>query len=165
MNKVWIFLFSLLLAGSALAGGGTTALTTSSTVLLGDANRRGNAPAWVASTAYAQGVSASANGFVFMALTNGTSGATAPVPTASGDVTDNTVTWRVQMQTPRNGLFLKNVGSTTVTIHWSSPAVDGRGMVMAPNDVFVTTGVIDTPQGRVVGISRTSTGSFVAYEW
>jgi hypothetical protein len=147
---------------SALAGGGTNAVSGTSLVLLGQPNR-GAAPAWVASTAYAQGTVVKANNTYLMAVKAGDSGTTAPMGVKE-DIVDNTVVWRPCLSTARSGLFLANLGAISATFSWPTPAVANTGVILAPGEKIVYSGISDVPQTPVACVATAAT-VVATFEW
>lgn len=163
MTKIILTLALLLGCASAFAGGGTTNITTTSVVQLGEAERKGKLPAWVASTVYSQGSVVRGEGSYYVAVVAGTSGAT--IPSGKADFTDNTVTWRHMLPGRREGLFISNAGTTAnVTVVFERPAVSGSGIVLVPGASIVWSGE-DTPQTKISLIAASGTQSTIIWEW
>lgn len=84
---------------------------------------------WVTNTAYAIGAYVLSNGVVYMAITAGTSGATAP--TGIGVVSDGTVSWVSTLQHSRKGITIVNEGSIALYVSMGPSATASTGIMLA----------------------------------
>jgi len=156
-------LASLALAAAALAGGGTTPVTSTTLKLLGTGKSTTD---WVASTAYVQGQMVKSAGTSYFCLVAGTSGTTAI--SGFGDITDNAVTWRSILPRKRRGLVLSNLGSDNVQFSWGQDIGFGvgAGVILAASEKVLFSGLDDTPNGNIFATSTGSTtNSVVVSEW
>lgn len=111
--KACIFAAALVVVSLAFAGGGDHTVTSTPLVVFGPA-KTPTAQAWVASTAYTQGALVKADGQFYVAIVAGTSSTVTPSGTT--DFVDGTVTWRAVLRKTRDGLFVKNNGTSEITV-------------------------------------------------
>jgi hypothetical protein len=92
-------------------------------------------PDWTAGDPYVYGDIVKNGGRYYWCITTvgGNAGATAPVHTA-GDLTDDTLVWRV-VPWGRHTLSLANTGSNTVSVARGFTAEAGKGLILGANAV------------------------------
>ena len=134
MRKLWVVALGLALSGAALAGPPAADTLTDTSKKIIPQQGISSAPAWTASTAYAQGEIVENAGHFYMAVNAGSSTNAGPTHALAtpADVAYDGVTWRVFDPKKRDGLLIVNTGTNTLSVSLGSPAVAGAGAVLAP---------------------------------
>jgi len=160
MNRFFLLAaVSATMLSYAFGAGGDHTVTDTPLTVLGPADPSA-AQAWTTNAVYTQGELVKADKQYFIAIVAGAAGSTAPY--GSVDIVDGTVTWRPVLRKDRAGLFVKNNGTSEITVSFDGGS-QGAKLESTEHLIWGGAGV---PQSRIRLLSDASlTNSVYISEW